>query len=106
MSIIIKGMNMPERGCDHCFMRNGNYCKRLLEGNDAEFSFVIPYAIKSERHPDCPLAEVLTPHGRLIDGDALDFSKVFGGESDFAKDIRAGANMTITVAPTVIEAEK
>lgn len=53
MSLLIKGMDMPKRGCDHCFLRAGNYCSRLAENES-----VIKYAVKEERHPNCPIVEV------------------------------------------------
>lgn len=57
MSVLIKGINMP-KSCALCFYRDDfhNYC---------------PYEANKER--DCPLIEVSTPHGRLIDADALQF---------------------------------
>ena len=66
MSVLIKGMDMPKRGCDHCFLRTGNYCSRLAENES-----VIKYAVKEERHPNCPLVELPTPHGRLLDEDVI-----------------------------------
>ena len=66
MSVLIKKMDMPKRGCDHCFLRTGNYCLRLA-GNES----VIAYAVKEERHPNCPLVEIHTPHGRLLDEDVI-----------------------------------
>lgn len=65
MSILIKGMEIPENGCDHCFLRLGNYCRQIPTDES-----MIPYAEKGARHPDCPLVPV-PPHGRLIDADAL-----------------------------------
>lgn len=38
---------------------------------------------------------------RLIDADKIDFSEVFVGASDFAKDTRAAAQMLIDEQPTV-----
>lgn len=75
MSILIKGMDMPTdcAGCDLSYYRdgyNGGYgyspsgfrCRRLnhiiKEGEET-------------RPPDCPLSEIHTPHGRLIDADRL-----------------------------------
>ena len=66
MSVFIKGMDMPKRGCDHCFLRTGNYCSRLTES-------VVEYAVKEERHPNCPLVEV-PKHGRLIDATIVEES--------------------------------
>ena len=54
MSILIRGMEMP-KNCDVCFMRDA-----------CEYSMPL-----GKRLTDCPLVEVPTPHGRLIDADAL-----------------------------------
>ena len=64
MSILIKGMEMP-KSCSECDLRV------LTVGFD------IQCAISGEtvddyyfsRHPKCPIVEVPTPHGRLIDAD-------------------------------------
>jgi hypothetical protein len=53
-------MDMPKYGCDHCFLRTGNYCGRIEKDES-----VVEYARKNERHPDCPLL-LIPPHGRLI----------------------------------------
>lgn len=37
---------------------------------------------------------------RYIDAEKIDFGKVFGGESDFARDIRDAANSLISEVPT------
>ena len=69
MSVLIKGMDMP-KGC--------SYCTLLYRGSDERYhcpfnSFCvwldfddIPDYIVDD---DCPLVEVPTPHGRLIDAD-------------------------------------
>ena len=72
MSILIKGMKMPE-DCRDCplemyYMNSGE--TRCRAGNKilAENFKAIPF----DGRPDwCPLVEVPTPHGRLIDADAL-----------------------------------
>ncbi len=51
MSVILKGMEMPER-CGSCFLRVGG-CKQRI--------------YMEQRPKDCPLVEIPTPHGRLID---------------------------------------
>lgn len=76
MGLYIKGMEMPKYGCDHCFLRTGNYCGRI-EKNES----VVEYARKSERHPDCPLVPV-PPHGKLIDADAI-LQEATKGEEPF-----------------------
>ena len=38
---------------------------------------------------------------RLIDAEKIDFNEVFGGQSDFAKDMREAAQSLINAQPTV-----
>ena len=85
MSVYIKGMAMP-KNCDDCFLSEWSTCNERF------------YCM----FDDCPLVEIPVPHGRLIDGDALQFKvdnigcfyEVLGVTED-----------TIDSAPTVIEAE-
>ena len=90
MSIIIKGMKMP-KNCWDCPLVNTSPC--ACKG----YSTAIEHT--KNRHPDCPLVE-LPPHGRLIDGDALNDECVpeptFSAEMLFRK---------LNNAPTIIEAE-
>ena len=92
MGLLIEGMNMPN-ACINCDLHSvawGNYkCT------------VSSKIIKDEltRPNDCPLVEVHTPHGRLIDADRfLDWLKEFH-PTDVA--IMSG----IKNARTVIDAE-
>ena len=69
MSILVKGMEMPE-SCYYCPFADGVWQKdkRCLingeemprDGRDVQ-----------QNHINCPLVEVPTPHGDLIDRDAL-----------------------------------
>ena len=43
---------------------------------------------------------------RLIDAEKIDFSEVFEGQSDFAKDIREAAQGLINKQPTAFNEEK
>lgn len=43
---------------------------------------------------------------RLIDADKIDFSKAFGGHSEFAKDLIAAAQELIDIQPTAFDKEK
>lgn len=70
MSVLIKGMELPT-GCKFCAMMryypsNGNvWCNatnRRMQYRDS---------VLSNRQEFCPLVEVPTPHGRLIDADEL-----------------------------------
>lgn len=91
MSVLIKGMKMPTSclrgGCPieggSCSLWEDEYWKSPDE----------PYHM---RHPKCPLVEVPTPHGRLIDADALCAGKL------------SNDNVVIyaKTAPTIIEAEE
>jgi len=66
MSILIKGMKMP-RDCEEC---------RFSEVIDGLGCMVTHYLILRRHGQDkpkwCPLIEVPTPHGRLIDADVFD----------------------------------
>ena len=60
MSILIKGATLPD-SCWDC---------------DADFAYKIGCELWQDyeefcerRHPDCPIIEIPTPHGRLIDAD-------------------------------------
>ena len=43
---------------------------------------------------------------RLIDADSINFEEVFGGKSDFAKDLRKAAQELIDIQPTAFDKEK
>lgn len=43
---------------------------------------------------------------RLIDADKIDFSKAFGGQSEFAKDLIAAVQELIDMQPTAFDKEK
>ena len=60
MSVLIKTMEMPET-CGGCQFRDSWIC-HAMDDNVLRFD---------ERDERCPLTEVPTPHGRLIDADAF-----------------------------------
>jgi len=107
MSLLIKGMNMP-KSCSDCAMRY------MAIGYDWECVFtnddVRDYDKK--RLSNCPLTEITSPHGRLVDADAL-LSRLNGikyaaNVEDWIsrKPIFAdGLEEEIISAPTIIEAE-
>ena len=66
MSLIIKGLDMP-KNCDECQLTNGVICYAILSDNEDDY---VLDNLKS-RHPLCPLIEIPTPHGRLIDADIV-----------------------------------
>lgn len=71
MSVLIKGMEMPE-DCFSCPLKEEGFC-----------NITNAYAGQIyERNSDCPLVEVPTPHGRLVDVDA--FKADYGMKDDCA----------------------
>lgn len=104
MSVLIKGMEMP-KDCRDCpmemfYINCGDTRCRATNKLLAEEYRIIPF---SGRPDWCPLVEVPTPHGRLIDADKLleDVRKnsVSYSADDFAHE-------WVDVQPTVIEAEE
>ena len=91
MDIIIKDMDMP-KNCWNCpmiqVMTGKRYCGKTL-------SDIKDSAIKL---PDCPLIEIPTPHGRLIDADKLEYELCEFGHYKVDK-------AEIDSAETIIDAE-
>ena len=114
MGVIIKNMEMPEScsDCDFCIaIPDDSYfcdCPVIHGGLN------ITQAIEDDvRHPDCPLVEVPTSHGQLIDADELKkaLDERFDEMRNMYPSIRFGpgwmlASSVIMHSPTVIEAER
>ena len=113
MSILIKGMEMPE-SCDMCA-----FSSYIAEGDDhEEFWYCIldnwnqsitPIPLTKEtvsngRSMDCPLVEI-PPHGRLIDADALDDILMNLADNEYTPKVFASWLSYEENAPTIIEAE-
>ena len=111
MSILIRGMDMPE-SCDKCrFCVNGftddapmyecavqsyENVSVLVESGGKPFDF----------RPDwCPLVEILTPHGRLGDLDELMTELMDSDLDHLQRDDWKEVIQIVADAPTVIEAE-
>ena len=102
MSILIKGIDMP---------KNCGSCDYLRDDLESSYCYLMDKDISDGtiRAEFCPLIEIPTPHGRLIDGDELcnDFSNRCPGdcgccgESDDIYDCGLIIN-----APTILEAEE
>lgn len=106
MSVLIKGMEMP-KACEWCSFistfttENGLGCRCEVE----KFEFW-DY---SKRQENCPLVEVPTPHGRLIDEEAI-YNNVKSRCNNCHISACAICGVTcilndIRTAPTIIEAE-
>ena len=97
MSVLIKGMDMP-KDCWSCPMitvdpiTRKRFCGKTLI--DIKDSFI--------RLSNCPLVEIPTPHGRLIDGDELKKGAYAFGGFGLDKVLVDDINN----APTIIEAEE
>ena len=116
MSILIKGIEMP-KNCYECFCHEQvkagvdhpafDYC--VLENwKQSCTPFTMTVAEAKEGIADsCPLVEVPTPHGRLIDAGAI-FEQWY--QLNFDRKISDGTlaywNVLLGKAPTVIEAEE
>ena len=102
MSVLVKGMEMPS-GCNMCQLRDLCYdyyicrAKKLNDGRYLDVDDVV-----NRRHRNCPLTEIPTPHGRLIDADEL-----IRYLNEWISDPVALSGFTriINHQPTIIEAE-
>ena len=104
MSIILKGIDLP-KSCGGCEF---NYC---LEGGSYEWwECVILHDDINQfdtRRTDCPLVEIPTPHGRLIDADKIDYDEFWHREGQgFTIAVCQGAEQIIKEQPTILEAEE
>lgn len=98
MSVLIKGMEMPD-SCAVCRFagRGGYFMERIVcmftgKNEDAE---------NVDRLPDCPLVALPDTHGRLVDADALIADIRKNAESYFADDF---AHEWVDRQPTIVEA--
>lgn len=99
MSVLIKDMEMPDK-CGCCKLFHAEYpmhCTAIKEYRTAS----APYGMS---RPDwCPLVEIKTPHGRLIDEiEAYDHIAEQEGGNYVDMDM---VDMGLQETPTVIEAE-
>ena len=98
MGVYIKGMKMPTICADCGFCANGgehetDFCKVQLEPCEYVIGGMMWKEVKSnEIDKGCPLVEVATPHGRLVDADDIN--------NHIARYV------CLDGAPTVIESEE
>ena len=118
MSILIKGMEMPD-SCEKCLYSSwSNYyqiyvCNAIWKDEPVLFNGkqIKSTAIaRSGRADNCPLVPVPTPHGDLIDRKKLleNAGGVYTARPEEAQKIQHEINkvlFAIQDAPTVIEAE-
>lgn len=108
MSVIVKNMDLPNN-CAEC--RMWCTCECI---NDFEDFESVCYAVEDGdliRDKDCPLVEIPTPHGRLIDATFEENhygSMLLDPTPDVTKEDKRNARVIIDalrMAKTVIEAE-
>lgn len=102
MSVLIKGMEMPET-CDDCqFHRYHSHHEYVCVATPLFYPMNLANS-KSIRKDWCPLVELPEKHGRLIDADEL---KTAFPRCDNNMDIKiASVRATVNHMPTIIEAE-
>jgi len=98
MSVIIKDMEVPQY-CGACHV---GFCKQI--GCELYIGFD-DYA--TSRHPDCPISNIPTLHGRLIDADVLTDNWYYASAALRPDDVKKVVCLDdIDNAPTIIEAEE
>lgn len=109
MSILIKGMMMPKHCMDCPFMASRDNDDCILQSAEANENFENWEQMKAR----CPLVEVPSPHGRLI--DAAELQQDIHMHHYILTDVwhsrdngmfTNGIDYAISVAPTIIEAER
>ena len=90
MSVIVKGMKMPD-SCYHCKIAEncGHYIANYID----------------RRHPECPLIALPDKHGRLVDADALIIDLMDRGVEGIQTDDWAEIQQTVMDALTIVESE-
>lgn len=102
MSVLIRGMEMPERcGVCPCFHANSPiYCQAVPAVMGKRI--VSPYGLP---RPDwCPLVELPSKHGRLVDAD-LAMEKLAANKKEAYTKHDVWLKFSTYGAPTVLEAE-
>ena len=96
MSILIKGMEMPQN-CLSCPLQGGTADCRLTQKT---YNWGL-----NERPSDCPLVPV-PPHGRLIDADALELASGFNTSTEYGLGRSDQLQAIKHNAPTIIPASE
>lgn len=109
MSVMIKGMEMP-RGCNVCQLHVlcfDYYVCRAKKLERGGYLDVDDQVIAGIRHRCCPLVEIPTPHGRLIDADKLtkNMRNYYPSIDHLCCSQHVVTKRDVDNAPTVIEAE-
>ena len=97
MSILLN-LPMP-KNCDECPCNDDNWrCGATGEYFDYDDMY-------AKRRDDCPLIEVPTPHGRLVDIKSVEDGKFTTVSNEYQRWWNGALDSVVDNAPTVIEAE-
>ena len=99
MSVLIRGMKMPD-GCPSCPFVMAYYCLLIGISDDNEVTNYI-----NKRHPNCPLVEIPTPHGDLVDKNKLMVEVMDSDLDHLQRDDWKEVIQIVSDAEVVIEAE-
>ena len=100
MSVIVKNMEMPTN-CSDCPLNYDQMaCKVTGTRWWSDTMMLMNFDSENERLYDCPLVEIPTPHGDLVDR-----SELLAEYDHQHKGPAGGARQMMVDAPTVIEAE-
>lgn len=100
MSVIVKGMKMPEN-CIKCPLQFGGWCYASPPEIDERVAPTVDEAWEQGKPDWCPLVALHDKHGRLVDADESE--KYFWEHLD--DNGMAGAMNAINDMPTIVEAE-
>ena len=100
MSVLIKNMEMPTNCADCPLNYDQMACAVTWTRWWSDSMVIMNFDSDKERMPNCPLIEIPTPHGRLIDADELANKTFYGATSAPYITYKKFVD-----APTVIEAE-
>lgn len=103
MGVLIRGMEMPTSCYDcNCFIRDS-------DGSDYCCLLMLDITDKGKLDDDCPLIEVPTPHGPLVDSNRLIYIGLHLMHTAKNDDIANGVKWLwqyIIEAPAIISAEE
>ena len=101
MSILIKDMDIPQK-CGQCKLYHAEHPMHCM-AVEGHRTVGAPYGMP---RPDwCPLIEIPTPHGRLVDIKSVEDRKFTTVDNEYERWWNGALDSVVDNAPTVIEAE-
>lgn len=104
--ILIKNMKMPENCAECQFSDVFAYPPDYDDEWICELNYIsMTWEEAQMRHSHCPLVEVATPHGRLIDADKINYEDEIWKKKCIPSQVVYNAWVVAGEMPTIIEAE-